>query len=100
MSTHLRRWGAVYLLLGLFVASWVGQLFAMRDVILEDGYIAFWASTFENWQSEWLQLLVQALVVVGWAEVMFRRSLDEVRRLETKVDRLIQLMDVMLEHRR
>ena len=51
---HLRRWGAVWVLVALFVGSWVGQMVTM---VPETGWLEFWAATFENWQSEWLQLV-------------------------------------------
>jgi hypothetical protein len=59
-------------LLALFIASWVGQLVFQYlhevDLALEQGQVrpelvstsflhGFWASTLENWQSEFLQLL-------------------------------------------
>jgi hypothetical protein len=66
-NSHVRRWGAVYVLLVLFLGSWLGhfvtQLSEFRSEQEEhdqafawaDFFTAFGASTFENWQSEWLQ---------------------------------------------
>jgi hypothetical protein len=56
---HLRRWGAVYL---LFIGSWLGQ---------------FFASTFENWQSEWLQLIFQAILLLGAKHWLFRVDAED-----------------------
>lgn len=88
MSRYLRRWGAVPLLAALWLASWAGQLVAQLGEITASGWSQFWASTFENWQSEFLQLAVQAVVIVGLAPLLFRRAEEDRERLERKVDRL------------
>lgn len=90
MSRHLRRWGAAYILLVLFLGSWAGQLVAMLPTIGEQGWSEFWSATLENWQSEFLQLLVQAVMVVGLAGRLFAVSKDDVHRLERKVDALLE----------
>lgn len=99
---HLRRWGALYLLAALFVASIAGQfvlqLLEFAGEQAEHGqpfewgqYLpAFGASVMENWQSEWAQLFVQALVVSALADRLFRRSLEDQARLEAKVDALLE----------
>lgn len=88
-DTHLRRWGAVYLLFSFFLISWVGQFLTQVAQVRNEAkahgssftwsefWPEFWSATFENWQSEWLQLAVQALVVVGYAELMFRKSIED-----------------------
>lgn len=85
---HLRRWGVVYLLFVLFLASWAGQLVAQLPKVAEEGWSEFWAATFENWQSEWLQLTMQALVVVGYAHVLFRKSTEDSERMQAQLDRI------------
>jgi hypothetical protein len=62
MDTHLRRWGAAYLLLALFLASWCGQFVATvieagnqareQEFSMRDFSPQFLGATFENWQSE------------------------------------------------
>ena len=101
MTSHLRRWGAVYLLLMLFVGSWAGQLVAQAaEFTSEQGqhgqpftwsefWPTFWAATLENWQSEFLQLIWQAVIVVGYAHVVFRKGTEDIDRVEAKVDRLL-----------
>jgi hypothetical protein len=91
--SHLRRWGAVYLLLALFVASWAGQFvttlievgndarehgqaFAMSDV-----WPRFLNATFENWQSEWLQLVLQAVVLLGMKHVLFKADAQDMEQV-------------------
>ena len=85
---HFKRWGAVYMLAVLFLGSWVGQYVAQTSE--GEGWTLFLSSTFENWQSEFLQLAVQALVVVAGAKVLFRKSIEDRERLEAKVDELLK----------
>ena len=85
----------------LFVLSWVGQLvFQMieaRNDAAEHGstfaWEQFWpqflSSTFENWQSEFLQLVWQA---AGLALFYFwgsSQSKEGDERIEAKIDRLL-----------
>lgn len=87
--SHLQRWGAAYLLLGLFLASWLGQLvMTIREVESEAAshgeafawgalWSQFLSATFENWQSEWLQLLIQAVVLLGMKHVLFAADAED-----------------------
>lgn len=64
--TYFRRWGVVWILALMFLGSWVGQFFGM---VAEPGpyeWAEFWSATFENWQSEFLQLAFQAVLVASW----------------------------------
>ncbi|HVV86401.1 MAG TPA: DUF6766 family protein [Kofleriaceae bacterium] len=101
MKRHLRRWGAVYLLTLMFLASWTGQFFtqmvdARHDAAahgeaftLGDYLPAFFASTLENWQSEWLGLVIQGAVLLGMKNLIFRAETEDLERIEAKVDRLM-----------
>jgi hypothetical protein len=92
--SHLRRWGAAYLLLALFLASWGAQLVAMlievgnearqhgQTFSLSDFWPQFFSSTFENWQSEWLQLLVQAVVLLGMKHVLFKADAEDMEQVQ------------------
>jgi len=87
--------GALFLLAwsGQFVAQLItvsneaaqhGQSFSWSDFIPQ-----FLASTFENWQSEFLQLVWQA---VGLALLLFwgsSQSRESDARMEAKIDRLL-----------
>ncbi|MFC9893779.1 DUF6766 family protein [Nocardia sp. NPDC127579] len=98
--THFRRWGAVYLLILLFAGSWAAQFVtqlveyrnAQRDHGLPFEWSGYWpdflASTFENWQSEWLQLVFQAILLLGAKHWIFRVEAENVERIEAKVDDL------------
>jgi hypothetical protein len=95
---HFRRWGAVYLLLILFVGSWLGQFFAQlaefrseqkthaEPFVMSDYLVQFSASTFENWQSEWLQLIFQAILLLGAKHWLFQADAADMERMERKVD--------------
>lgn len=69
MKRHLREYGLAYVLALLMVLSWVGQAITQYYEVRQDAlehqqvfqmseyWIIFWRATFENWQSEFLQLL-------------------------------------------
>ncbi len=88
-QSHMRRWGAAYLLLAFFLASWAGQFVMTVNEIhgqaeqhgqafaWPDVWIQFWSATFENWQSEWLQLLVQAVVLLGMKHLLFTADAED-----------------------
>ena len=95
---HFRRWGAVYLLLLLFLGSWVGQLLTQltefrsdqqmhgEPFLWADFFAQFFSSTFENWQSEWLQLIFQAILLLGAKHWLFQVDAEDLERIEKKVD--------------
>jgi hypothetical protein len=97
---HLRRWGAVYVLLVLFLGSWLGHFFAEltaftadqeqhgEEFTWSDFWPTFLASTLENWQSEWLQLVFQAILLLGAKHLIFKVDADDMERLEAKVDQI------------
>lgn len=99
---HFRRWGAAYLLFLLFLGSWVGQFFAQLADVSEESRAhgqqfewtaflnEFFASTFENWQSEWLQLFVQAVVLLGMKHLIFKADAEDMERVEAKLDALLR----------
>jgi hypothetical protein len=88
MTDHLRRWGAAYLLAGLFLGSWAGQLWASWGEIRHGGWQVFWSATFENWQSEWLQLFVQAVVLLALKHVLFAADAEDMEALQESVNAL------------
>jgi hypothetical protein len=88
MKQHFRKWGAVYLLAALWLVSSIGQYIAMMPEIHQEGLTTFWAATFENWQSEFLQLAVQALVIVGAAKYIFTKSQEDKEELKAEIRRL------------
>jgi hypothetical protein len=97
---HFRRWGAVYLLLLLFLGSWMGQLLTQlsefrsdqavhgEPFVRADFLVQFFASTFENWQSEWFQLIFQAILLLGAKHWIFQVDAEDLERMEKKIDAL------------
>ena len=95
---HFRRWGAVYILLVLFLGSWVGQFFTQlsqvrseqamhqEPFLWSDYWAQFFSSTFENWQSEWFQLIFQAILLLGAKHWLFQADAEDMERIEKKVD--------------
>ncbi|WP_420167157.1 DUF6766 family protein [Kribbella flavida] len=67
----------MYVLLARFLGSWIGQFLLQLSEFKSDqeqhgqafAWADYWpnflASTFENWQSEWLQLVFQAILLLG-----------------------------------
>ena len=107
-ASHLRRWGAVYVLALLFLGSWIGQFFAQlaefRDEAKSHGETFMWAdfwpaflsATFENWQSEWLQLVFQAILLLGAKHLIFKVDAEDMERLEAKVDKVQKTLEKSL----
>lgn len=87
---HLRRWGAAYILAVLFLGSWIGQAVAQKGEIAEHGWSVFWSATFENWQSEWFQLLLQAVMLLGMKHWIFKADAEDLERIEGKLDRVLR----------
>ena len=95
---HFRRWGAVYLLLLLFLGSWLGQLVTQlsefrneqamhgEPFVWPDFWVQFFAATFENWQSEWFQLIFQAILLLGAKHWLFQVDAEDLERMEKKID--------------
>src|SRR5215218_9686983 len=86
----------------LFLISWVGQFISQvvnetneaeqhgESFTWSDFWPQFFASTFENWQSEFLQLIWQAVglaLLFLWGSSQSKES-DE--RIEAKIDRLLE----------
>ena len=46
----------------------------------------FLSATFENWQSEWLQLLVQAVVLLGMKHVLFKADAEDMEQVQLDLD--------------
>jgi hypothetical protein len=101
-TSHLRDYGAVYILLALWLIFGVGQFLTNMSEYTSDqashgqpfewaGFLVYFlARLFENLQSEAWQLALQGLLVVAWADKVFRKGTEDVRRLEAKVDRLLE----------
>jgi hypothetical protein len=99
----LRAYSFVLVTAGLFAFSWIGQFLSQLVVVRQQAanrgqsfeWAQFWpqflASTFENWQSEFLQLCWQAAglsLLLFWGSSQSRESSE---RIEAKVDHLLRL---------
>lgn len=104
--SHLKRWGAAYLLFALFAASWLGQLVAMlvesgnearshgETFSMSEFWPQFWSSTFENWQSEWLQLFVQAVVLLGMKHLLFKADAEDMEQVQLDLAEIKQHLGI------
>lgn len=90
---HVRRWGAVYILVLMWSFSWAMQAWTMQPEIEKEGWTRFWAATFENLQSEWLQLVFQAILLLGAKHWLFQADARDLERIEGKIDRVLEIQD-------
>jgi hypothetical protein len=105
---HFRKAGALYILWVFFAVSIGAYVIASTaEVTLEqiehggqftwsDYWPTFWAATMENWQSEWLQLIVQGYLMHYYADKLFYKEeelqhqiLGNQQRIEAKLDRIL-----------
>lgn len=56
--------------------------------IPQDGVRAFWGEVLANHQSEWLQLVFQAILLLGAKHWLFRVDAEDLERIEEKIDKL------------
>jgi hypothetical protein len=102
---RLRAYGFAWITGMLFLGSWAGQLAAQVAVVSNDAaehgqqfaWADFWphflASTLENWQSEFLQLVWQVTglaFLYFWGSSQSRESDD---RIEAKLDEVLTRLD-------
>jgi hypothetical protein len=53
-----------------------------QDFQMSEFWPAFWSATFENWQSEWLQLFVQAAILLGLKHVLFKADAQDMEQVQ------------------
>ena len=99
-NTFFKNWGAVFILLAFFLASWGGQFAAQlqaekqlaeqhgQEFQMTEFWPEFWSATFENWQSEWLQLATQALLIAGFSAYVFRKQDEEHYKTQLMIEQL------------
>ncbi|MFI7608915.1 hypothetical protein ACIBTV_27895 [Micromonospora sp. NPDC049366] len=102
---HAQWWGAVYILAALWLGSAAAHAAALWRTQADDaaahgqphGWADYWpalvSSTAENWQSEWAQLTVQALLLLSpLASRVWRADRnadkDDVARIEAQLAEL------------
>jgi hypothetical protein len=109
MRRHFKQYSLAYVIGILFLLCWIGQLFTEAATYIDEardhghhvasvwvamGESDFWEqfgqSTFENWQSEWLQV---ATFVIATAYLIYKgsaESADSEERIEAKLDALLE----------
>lgn len=99
-NTFWRNWGAVIILAVFFVASWGGQFATQlttekqlsaqhgQEFQMSEFWPQFWSATLENWQSEWLQLFMQALLISGFSAYIFRKQDEEHFKTQLMIEEL------------
>jgi hypothetical protein len=87
---------------GLFLMAWYGQFFfqarayvtaraaAGEPARFGDYLTGFWASTFANWQAEFLQMVVQAAALAVFYHWGSSQSRERNARVEAKLDVLLR----------
>lgn len=91
MKRHFQRWGALYVLAVLFAGSMVAQ-YVFQVLLHREDMNQFLAAVFENWQSEWIQLFVQALLIQGLGHVLYQKETEDQERMEGKLNRILALL--------
>jgi hypothetical protein len=90
MKRHFQYWGALYVLAALFLGSLLGH-YVYQVLLGGEDFYQFMAAVFENWQSEWIQLFVQALLIQGLGHILYKKETEDQERMERKLDQLIRL---------
>lgn len=86
----MQRWGAAYILLILFTGSLLGQWLTHSGPTGD-----FWNAVFENWESEWLQLLVQAIALLALKHVLFKADADDMEQLQNDVKEIKEMIEAL-----
>jgi hypothetical protein len=101
-----KAYGFAIVTTALFLLSWTGQFIAQVTVesndAVEHGQPFQWnefipqflSSTFENWQSEFLQLVWQSvglMLLLCWGSSQSRETEN---RMEEKLDRLLEIQGI------
>ena len=105
MKSLWRNYSLSIVLLGLFLASWMGQAvfqwFEMANEAQAHGEAstlaefipAFFSATFENWQSEFLQLFTMVVLTA----FLIHRGSHESKDQDEKVDQTLARIERRLE---
>ncbi len=91
MRQHLRRWGAFWIVLFIWLTTWVA--YGAMEVLLQgaeshDPWVRFATGTLENVQSEAWFGIIDTLIIVGLAHKLFQRAEEDQKTLQTEVAEL------------
>ena len=110
MGRIWRDYNLSIVLLGLFLVSWIGQgvfqWFEMANEAQAHGEAntlaefipAFFSATFENWQSEFLQLFTMVVLTAFLIHKGSHESKDTDEKVEQALARIEQRLDRMEQH--
>lgn len=99
-NTFWRKWTAVVILIVFFFLSWGGQFVTQMQQVkqqseahgqvftMSEFWPEFWSATFENWQSEWLQLVTQAILIAALADYLFRKGNQDHYKTQLMIEEL------------
>lgn len=102
MKTIFRNYGLSIVLLGLFILTWSLQFIAQLIKVRNDAegrgisfswgtfFPEFFTATFENWQSEFLQLLTFVVLTAYLIHKNSAESRDSTDRIERKIDKVLE----------
>lgn len=100
----LGDFGLSLVLGGLFLASWLGQFLVQlvevgneatahgQEFTWSEFWPAFWQATFENWQSEFLQLLSFVVLATYFIHRGSPQSRDGDDEMKEQLDRIEELL--------
>src|SRR5215210_673797 len=90
----LGRYGLSIVLAGMFLASWIGQFISQlievgndarehgQSFSMSEFWPQFWSATFENWQSEFLQLLTFVVLLLAMKHVLFKADAEDMEQVQ------------------
>lgn len=100
-----KNYGLSIVLLALFIVTWALQFFAqfikVKNSLESSGkdfswaifFPEFFSATFENWQSEFLQLLTFVFLTAFLIHKNSAESRDGTDRIERKVDKILKALE-------
>lgn len=104
MNNIIRNYGLSMILFVLFVLSWIGQSISQwiefqkteiahgQEVTLGGFIPTFWSATFENWQSEFLQLFSFVVLATYFIHKNSPQSRDGDDRRDAQLNRIEKLL--------
>ena len=84
--SKIKNAGLTLALLAMFAASMAGQIFSGQKVYNDEATGDFWEATFENWESEFLQMGVFVLLTVWLYQKGSSESKDPDEKHESEED--------------
>ncbi len=99
MRKHLRRWGAFWIVLTIWLVTWAGYAYmevAHHGSQSDNPWVVWLTGTFENQQSEAWFGVVDTLLIVGLAHRLFQRAEDDTREIKQELQELRRLYETLV----